>query len=101
MIFSLEIMIAIPTKSIRRGTKFGLAGILCGTLAMVLFYFTPLPLSSATGLMFRSALPLSALATILGVAAICSHQRNLVLGIAGILTALPVLVVVLLVLWQR
>ena len=51
--------------------------------------------------MFRSALPLSALATILGVAAICSHQRNLVLGIAGILTALPVLVVVLLVLWQR
>lgn len=90
-----------PIFGSRRGTKFGLAGIICGTLAMVLFYFTPLPLSSATGLMFRSALPLSALAAILGVAAICSSQRHLVLGIAGILTALPVLVVVLLVLWQR
>jgi hypothetical protein len=66
---------------------------------MILFYFTPLPLLFATGLMLRSALPLSALAGILGIAAIRSSQRNLVLGTAGILTALPVLVVVLLVLW--
>ena len=66
---------------------------------MILFYLTPLPLSFATGLMLRSALPLSALAGILRIAAIRSGQRNLVLGIAEILTALPVLVIVLLVLW--